>query len=159
MAKENNFTVYKTHLLKFISILELEYVKEAGNFFTGQKLIKMENGPVPSKFDDFLKEIIKCNKNCNTFPFNVKMVGITEPKAIVEWNNNFETFDIFTSKFQLEIIKASVEIIFEEKTVLNLSNYTHKYKSWITAKMNKEINLFDEIIDEERKKEMEMIYG
>ncbi|PPE05411.1 type II toxin-antitoxin system antitoxin SocA domain-containing protein [Williamsoniiplasma lucivorax] len=159
MAKEKKFTVYKTHLLKFISILELEYIKEAGNFFTGQKLIKMQNGPVPSKMDDFLKEIVKNKQSYKTLPFIVKLVGINETRTIIEWNNSFESFTAFTSRFQLKMIQRSAEIIFEKKDVNSLSDYTHKYNSWIMAKPNKEMNLFNEIGDEERKKEMEMIYG
>ncbi|ATZ17231.1 hypothetical protein ELUMI_v1c05070 [Williamsoniiplasma luminosum] len=159
ISKQRKFTIYKTHFLKFISILEIEYMKQAGNYFTSQKMIRMENGPVPSKMKDFIDYFFleQLSSNNEISPF--KISNKTNGKKQLEWNEEFETFKIFSSEFELNLIEWCTNKIFELNNSKKLSDFTHKYKSWINAVDGKEMNLLDEIDDKERRFDMEIIYG
>ncbi|WP_339023154.1 hypothetical protein [Spiroplasma endosymbiont of Crioceris asparagi] len=151
----NKTQISETSYFNFLSILELESIKEKGAFFANQKIVKTENGLIPSKIFDFIKGL-EINNNGKRLPLHISQI-IREDnvnKTFLSFNDQFVVFDDFLSNFDKDLINKVA------KTVLQDSNkFIKNYLAWKNAKINQQINIFDELNDEQRKMEMEIIYN
>ncbi|WP_166508355.1 type II toxin-antitoxin system antitoxin SocA domain-containing protein [Spiroplasma chinense] len=130
-SEKNNFRIYKTHLLKFFSILELIFAQEYRNSFTKQQYVALENGPIPGKLKELIEEV-QLNQLTNiefidSLAFKARKL---EKGTEVIKNEEFVQSLEFLSEKDLEAMNKALKLILELKTVEKLSEFTHKSKSY-----------------------------
>lgn len=124
--------ILKTKLLKEMFYADFLYYKQTTTSITGLEYAKLNFGPVPDGYEDILNEC-------------------TEEKLIeykIEFKNNYENYNIVNkarvdknifSKEELEILEK-VKKYFEDYTVSDIVDFSHKEKAFIESKFYKKIS-------------------
>lgn len=116
---QKDYGISKMRLLKYVFFADLYHINKYGRPILGDKYVAMDKGPVLSKLYDMLKT--------SSQDYHIEKNMIIVPNAEPDLD--------YLSKSDIEALDYALERYSQYET-LEMSDLTHEYNSWKTARNN-----------------------